>query len=59
MFSILNLKRGKNSFPTDVFSRDQKKFQAAPQLLDNIPEYTKENKIKSKLLLIYTVLNKK
>jgi hypothetical protein len=29
------------------------------KLLENIPEYTKENKIKSKLILIYTVLNKK
>jgi hypothetical protein len=36
-----------------------KLFQAAPQLLENIPEYTKENKFKSKLILIYTVLNKK
>jgi hypothetical protein len=27
-------------------SRDRQKFQAAPQLLENIPEYTKENKIK-------------
>jgi hypothetical protein len=62
MFSILKLKRAKNSYvgyPTDFFSWDRQKFQAAPQLLENIPEYTKENKIKSKLILIYTVLNKK
>jgi hypothetical protein len=39
--------------------RDRPKFQAAPQLLENIPEYTKENKIRSKLILIYTVLNQK
>jgi hypothetical protein len=29
------------------------------KLFENIPEYAKENKIKSKLILIYTVLNKK
>jgi hypothetical protein len=27
------------------FSRDRQKLQAAPQLLENIPEYTKENKL--------------
>jgi hypothetical protein len=62
MFSILKLKRTKHSYggyPTDFFSRDRQKFQAAPQLLKNIPDYTKENKIKSKLILIYTVFNKK
>jgi hypothetical protein len=42
-----------------VFSRDRQKFQAAIQLLENIPEYTKEKKIKSKLILIFAVLNKK
>jgi hypothetical protein len=42
-----------------IFYRSRQKFQAAPQLLENIPEYTKENKIKSKLILIYTELNKK
>jgi hypothetical protein len=30
-----------------------------PQLLEKKPEYTKENKVKSKLILIYTVLNQK
>jgi hypothetical protein len=29
------------------------------KLLENIPEYTKVNKIKSKLILIFKVLNKK
>jgi hypothetical protein len=56
MFSILKLKRAKNSYggyPTDFFSRDRQKFQ------ENIPEYTTENKIKSKLILNNTVLNKK
>jgi hypothetical protein len=42
-----------------IFSRDRQKFEAASQLLENISEYTKENKIKSKLILTYTVLNKK
>jgi hypothetical protein len=62
MFRILKLKRAKNSYggyPTDFFSRARQKFQAAPKLLENIPKYTKENKIKSKLILICTVLNKK
>jgi hypothetical protein len=57
MFSILKLKKAKYSYegyPTDFFSRDRQKFRAAPQLLENIPEYTKENEIKSKLILIYT-----
>jgi hypothetical protein len=44
---------------TDLFSRERQKFQGAPQLLENIPEYTKETQIKSELILIYTVLNKK
>jgi hypothetical protein len=57
MFS-LKLKRAKNSYGgylTDLFSRDRQKFQAGPQLLENIPEYTKETQIKSKLIQ----LNKK
>jgi hypothetical protein len=61
MFGILKLKRANNSYggyPTDFFPRDRQKFQAASQLLENIPDYTKQNKIKSKLILIYTVLNK-
>jgi hypothetical protein len=62
MFSILKLKNAKNSYggyPIDNFLPDWQKFQAAPQLLENILEYNKENKIKSKLILIYTVSNKK
>jgi hypothetical protein len=62
MFSILKLKRAKSSYvgyPTDFFSRDRQIFPDVPRLLENIPKYTKENKIKSKLILIYTVLNKK
>jgi hypothetical protein len=62
MFSILKLKRAKNSYegyPTDFFSRDRQKFQATPQILEKITEFTKEKKIKSKLIIIYTVLNKK
>jgi hypothetical protein len=54
MFSISKLKRAKNlygGYPIVFFSKDRQKFQAAPQLL--------ENTIKSKLILIYTVLNKK
>jgi hypothetical protein len=43
-------------YPTDFFSQDRQKFQAAPQLLENIPEYTKKNKIKSKL--IYSIKQK-
>jgi hypothetical protein len=53
MFSISKLKRAKNS------NGDRQIFQAAPQLLENILEYTKENKTISKLILIYTVLNEK
>jgi hypothetical protein len=62
MFRILKLQRAKNSYggyPTDFFSRDRQKLQAGPELIKNIPEYTKGNKIKSKLILIYTELNKK
>jgi hypothetical protein len=47
--NILKLKRAKNSYggyPTDFFSWDRQKIQAAPE---KIPEYTKENKFKSKL----------
>jgi hypothetical protein len=61
MFSILKLKNAKNSnggYPTDFFYPGPTKI-STPQLLENIPEYTIENKIKSKLILIYTVLNKK
>jgi hypothetical protein len=36
--------------PKGFFPRDRQKFQAASQLFENIPEYTKENKIKSKLI---------
>jgi hypothetical protein len=53
MFSILKLKKAKNSYggnPTDFFSRYRQKLQPAPQLLENIQEFTKENKIKSKLI---------
>jgi hypothetical protein len=52
MFSILKLKRAKNlceDYSTAFFSRDRQKFQAAPQLVENIPEYTKENKINTNL----------
>jgi hypothetical protein len=45
MFSILKLK---NSYTHWIFFfRDRQKFQAALKLLENIPEYTIENKIKS------------
>jgi hypothetical protein len=62
MFSILKLKGPKirmGATHTDFFSRDRQNFQAALKLLENIPEHTKENKIKAKLILIYTVFNKK
>jgi hypothetical protein len=58
MFSILKLKRAKKSYggyPTDYFPGTDKNFKLPPQLLENIPEYTKKTKIKSKLILIYTV----
>jgi hypothetical protein len=54
----LKLKRAKTSYgsyPMDFFPGTCKNSK----LLENIPEYTKENKIKSKIILIYTVLNKK
>jgi hypothetical protein len=62
MFSILKLKRAKNSYGgylTDFFPVTDKNFKLPPKTLENIPEYFKENKIKSKLTLIYTVLNSK
>jgi hypothetical protein len=62
MFSILKLKKAKHSYggySTDLFSRDRQQFLSCSQLLENIPEYPLENKIKSKLILIYTLLNKK
>jgi hypothetical protein len=34
-----------------------KNFKLLPNFHESLPEYTKENKIKSKLILIYTVLN--
>jgi hypothetical protein len=43
----------------DIISIKEILFQTAPQLLENIPEYNKENKIKSKLILFYSLLDKK
>jgi hypothetical protein len=57
MFSILKLKRAKNLLK-DFFPGTDNNFKLPLKLLKNIPEYTKEKKIKSKLILIYTVLNK-
>jgi hypothetical protein len=37
----------------------QRIFFPGTKFFENIPEYMKENKIKSKLILIYSVLNKK
>jgi hypothetical protein len=48
MFNILKLR----GYPTDFCSRGRQKFQAVPKLLENIPEHTKENKTKSKLIFI-------
>jgi hypothetical protein len=62
MFSILKLKRAKNSYggyPTDFFNEIDKNFKLPSKIFENIPEYTKENKIRSKSILMCTVLNKK
>jgi hypothetical protein len=40
-----------------IFSRDRQKFQAAPQLVENIPEYTKENKINTNLYSMKQKIN--
>jgi hypothetical protein len=59
MFSIFKLKRAKDlygGYPTD-FSRDRQKFQVAPQLLENIPQYTKDNKIYTNLYSIKQKIN--
>jgi hypothetical protein len=46
MFSILKLKRPKNSHGGyRIFSPGTTKISSFPNLLENIPEYTKENKI--------------
>jgi hypothetical protein len=58
MLSILKMKRAKNSYG-DFFPGTFKNFKLRPKLLENIPAYTKENRIKSKLILINIVLYKK
>jgi hypothetical protein len=61
MFSILKLKRAKNSYggyKTDFFHGIDKNFKLPSKIFENIPEYTKENQIRSKSILIYSVLNK-
>jgi hypothetical protein len=45
--------------PNGFFPGTDKNFKLPPKLHENIPEYTKENKIKSKLILIYAVVLRK